>query len=161
MIDMDESGFETFYRESRDGCFRALIVAVTDPVEAEDLLAEAYARCLESWPKVRTHPIPAAWVVTVAMNLHRDRWRKTRRALKSLLTSDASEPPPLPIDPSLLAAVRALPDQQRRVLALRVILDFDTNATADALGIAPGTVTTHLHRALSALRDELSKEKVS
>jgi DNA-directed RNA polymerase specialized sigma24 family protein len=67
----------------------------------------------------------------------------------------------LPIDPSLLAAVRALPDQQRRVLALRIILDFDTHSTADALGIAPGTVTTHLHRALSALRDELSKEKVS
>jgi RNA polymerase sigma-70 factor (ECF subfamily) len=54
-----------------------------------------------------------------------------------------------------------LPDQQRRVLALRIILDFDTHSTADALGIAPGTVTTHLHRALSALRDELSKEKVS
>jgi DNA-directed RNA polymerase specialized sigma24 family protein len=45
---MDESGFEAFYRESRDGCFRAVIVAVADSVEAEDLLAEAYTRCLES-----------------------------------------------------------------------------------------------------------------
>lgn len=161
MGDMDDSGFEAFYRQSRDGCFRALIVAVADPVEAEDLLAEAYSRCLESWSKVRSHPAPAAWVVTVAMNLHRDRWRKTRRALVSLITSEVADPPSLPIEPNLLAAVRSLPDQQRRVVALRIILDFDTNQTADALGITAGTVTTHLHRALKTLRDELSKEKVS
>jgi RNA polymerase sigma factor (sigma-70 family) len=158
---MDESGFEAFYRASRDGCLRALIVAVADPVEAEDLLAEAYARCLESWPKVRSHPAPAAWVVTVAMNLHRDRWRKTRRALRSLITPELADSPALPIEPKLLAAIRTLPEQQRRVVAFRIILDFDTSQTADALGIAPGTVTTHLHRALNALRHELSKEKVT
>jgi RNA polymerase sigma factor (sigma-70 family) len=161
MGEMDESGFEAFYRTSRDGCFRAVIVAVADPIEAEDLLAEAYIRCLESWPKVRSHPAPAAWVVTVAMNLHRDRWRKARRAVKSLFTSEPADAPSLPIEPNLLAAIRTLPEQQRRVLAFRIILDFDTSQTADALGIAPGTVTTHLYRALTALRDELSKEKVS
>jgi RNA polymerase sigma-70 factor (ECF subfamily) len=157
---MDESGFEAFYRQSRDGCFRAVIVAVADPVEAEDLLAEAYTRCLESWPKVRSHPTPTAWVVTVAMNLHRDRWRKARRTVRSLFTADTSDAVPTPIEEGLLAAIRSLPEQQRRVVACRIILDFDTNQTADALGIAPGTVTTHLHRALTALRNELSREKV-
>lgn len=158
---MDESGFETFYRASRDGCFRAVIVAVPDPIEAEDLLAEAYVRCLESWAKVRSHPAPEAWVVTVAMNLHRDRWRRTRRAVRSMFSQESADAPPLPIDKSLLASIRSLPEQQRRVLAFRIILDFDTSQTAEALGIAPGTVTTHLHRALNALRDELSKKKVS
>jgi len=158
---MDGSGFEAFYRESRDGCFRAVIVAVADPVEAEDLLAEAYTRCLESWPEVRSHPAPAAWVVTVAMNLHRDRWRKTKRAIRSLFAPDSPDAPPLPIEPSLLAAIRVLPEQQRRVVACRIILELDTSQTAEALGIAPGTVTTHLHRALTVLRNELSKEKVS
>lgn len=139
---MDESGFEAFYRESRDGCFRAVIVAVADSIEAEDLLAEAYVRCLESWPTIRTHPAPEAWVITVAMNLHRDRWRKASRAVRSLFTSEAAETPSLPIEPNLLAAIQSLPEQQRRVLAFRIILDFDTSQTADALGIAPGTVTT-------------------
>lgn len=158
---MVESDFETFYRQSRHGCFRAVIVAVADPVEADDLLAEAYTRCLESWPTVRAHPAPAAWVVTVAMNLHRDRWRKARRAVKSLITPRAADPPSLPVEPKLLLAVRSLPEQQRRVVALRIIADLDTSQTASALGIAPGTVTTHLHRALRALRSELSKEEVS
>jgi RNA polymerase sigma factor (sigma-70 family) len=67
----------------------------------------------------------------------------------------------MPIEADLLAAIRSLPEQQRRVVACRIILDLDTSQTADALGIAPGTVTTHLHRALSALRNELSKERVS
>lgn len=158
---MIESDFETFYRQSRDGCFRAVIVAVADPVEADDLLAEAYTRCLESWSTVQSHPAPAAWVVTVAMNLHRDRWRKARRAVKSRITPQVADPPALPVEPKLLSAIRSLPEQQRRVVALRVIADFDTSQTANALGIAPGTVTAHLHRALKTLRAELSKEEVS
>jgi RNA polymerase sigma factor (sigma-70 family) len=158
---MNDSGFEAFYRESRDGCFRAVIVAVGDPVEADDLLAEAYVRCLESWPKIRAHPAPEGWVVTVAMNLHRDRWRKARRAVKSLFVSEPADAPQLPADPILLAAIQSLPEQQRRVLAFRIILDFDTQQTAAALGIAPGTVTTHRYRALTALRNRLSNEKVN
>lgn len=158
---MIETSFEGFYRDSRDGCFRAVIVAVGNPVEAEDLLAEAYARCLEHWNEVRGHPAPEGWVVTVAINLARDRWRRARLAAKTILGRDVVDPPSLPIDPALLAAVRSLPAQQRRVVALRAILDFDTAQTADLLGIAPGTVTTHLHRALATLRNELSKEKVN
>lgn len=158
---MDDSGFDVFYRKSRDGCFRALIVALASSSEAEDLLAEAYTRALERWPTVRSHPAPEAWVMTVAMNLHRDRWRRARRTVKSLLSRDVVDPPDLPVDPRLLAAIGSLPFQQRRVLALRVMLDLDTAQTAEALGIVPGTVTTHLHRALMALRDALNREEVS
>jgi DNA-directed RNA polymerase specialized sigma24 family protein len=49
-----------------------------------------------------------------------------------------------------------LPLRQRQVIALRVFLGFDTAATAQALGIAPGTVTAHLTRATSALREQLT-----
>jgi len=35
-------------------------------------------------------------------------------------------------------------------------LDLDTAQTAEVLGIAPGTVTAHLTRALAALRTELA-----
>ena len=38
------------------------------------------------------------------------------------------------------------------MITLRVLLDLDTDATAKLLGIAPGTVGAHLHRALAALR---------
>jgi DNA-directed RNA polymerase specialized sigma24 family protein len=41
------------------------------------------------------------------------------------------------------------------VVVLRVFLDLDTRTTADVLGIAPGTVTAHLARAVSTLREHL------
>jgi DNA-directed RNA polymerase specialized sigma24 family protein len=55
-------------------------------------------------------------------------------------------------DAALMDALRQLPVRQREVVALRIFLDLDTATTADALGIAPGTVTAHLARATSALR---------
>jgi DNA-directed RNA polymerase specialized sigma24 family protein len=36
-----------------------------------------------------------------------------------------------------------------------VFLDLDTETTAATLGISPGTVSVHLHRALAALRTQL------
>jgi DNA-directed RNA polymerase specialized sigma24 family protein len=41
------------------------------------------------------------------------------------------------------------------VLALRIFLDLDTETTAKVIGIAPGTVTAHLSRAVAALRRDL------
>jgi RNA polymerase sigma factor (sigma-70 family) len=61
------------------------------------------------------------------------------------------------VDPALIAALRRLPVRQREVLALRIFLDLDTEATAKVIGIAPGTVTAHLSRAVSALRRDLPR----
>jgi DNA-directed RNA polymerase specialized sigma24 family protein len=44
--------------------------------------------------------------------------------------------------------------RRREIVALRVFLDLDTQATAQVLGIAPGTVAAHLSRAAAALRRE-------
>jgi RNA polymerase sigma-70 factor (ECF subfamily) len=59
---------------------------------------------------------------------------------------------PEPFDEQLLQALRELPRRQREVVALRILLDLDTATTAKQLGIAPGTVTAHLHRPMSQLR---------
>jgi DNA-directed RNA polymerase specialized sigma24 family protein len=54
-----------------------------------------------------------------------------------------------------MAALLRLPVRQRQVVALRLFLDLDTGRTAEVLGIAPGTVTAHLARAIAALRRDL------
>jgi len=54
-----------------------------------------------------------------------------------------------------MAALQRLPERQRHVIALRLFLDLDTAGTAKVLGIAPGTVTSHLARAIATLREEL------
>ena len=52
-----------------------------------------------------------------------------------------------------------LPVRQRQVVALRLFLDLDTAWAADVLGIAPGTVKTHLARAIATLREDLIPER--
>lgn len=61
------------------------------------------------------------------------------------------------VDPALLEAVRSLPERQREVVALRVLLDLSAEQTAEVLGIDPGTVGTHLRRALAGLRAHLER----
>ena len=150
----DES-FAEFYAVRKDPCLRALVAGGADRAAAEEALAEAFARAWAAWPTVSRHPSPSAWVVRTALNHHVSRWRRTRREVA--LTTDVAAGVPAPVAPAaerddLLQAVAALPLRQRQVVALRIFLDLDTKQTADALDLSPGTVTAHLHRAMTTLR---------
>jgi RNA polymerase sigma-70 factor (ECF subfamily) len=96
-------------------------------------------------------------VVRTALNLSVSSWRRHRRELP-LMGHDA---PACGLDSGLVdteltAVLQRLPARQRQVVALRIFLDLDTAQTAEVLGIAPGTVTAHMSRALMALRTELA-----
>jgi RNA polymerase sigma factor (sigma-70 family) len=54
-----------------------------------------------------------------------------------------------------VAALRRLPVRQRQVIALRLLLDLDTATTSEMLGMSNGTVDTHLHRGITALRRDI------
>jgi len=151
--------FSEFYSAFRDDCLRIVLVNVGDRQLAEDLVAEAFTRAWMSWRKVREHPAPRAWVVRTALNAHVSWWRRRRRELTvddptawSLDGSQLEHPADPDLDEALVAALRALPLRQREVITLRVFFDLDTDATAQLLGISPGTVSSHLHRAIATLR---------
>lgn len=126
-----------------------------DAQEADDLVSEAYTRALSRWESVSATPAPVAWVMRTALNLHRDRWRKLIRARRLHSSNERGTDPTVDGDPAVLDALWALPERQRQVVALRVLAELNTHETAEALGIAAGTVTTHLHRGLSGLRERL------
>jgi RNA polymerase sigma-70 factor (sigma-E family) len=152
----DQAAFVEFYEANRDSCMRALVVSIGDPELAEELVADAFARAWASWSKVRRHPAPRAWVLRTAMNAGVSRWRK-RRSESSLLDHDLAAPEAQSdsVDQELMDALRNLSARQREVVALRIVLDLDTETTARVLGIASGTVTAHLSRAVATLRNRL------
>jgi RNA polymerase sigma-70 factor (sigma-E family) len=151
----EQDEFADFYRASRDSCLRAVTAVVGDRELAEEQVAEAFTRAWTSWGKVRRHAAPRAWVVRTALNLGVSWWRRRHREVP-LADHDAAVPAdPSGVDPALIAALRRLPTRQREVLALRIFLDLDTETTAKAIGIAPGTVMAHLSRAVAALRRDL------
>jgi RNA polymerase sigma factor (sigma-70 family) len=157
--------FAEFYRTGRDECLRTVLVSVGDQDTAQELVAEAFARACASWRTVGRHPAPAAWVVRTALNANVSRWRRRRREvsvpdpgmiadLPTISAASASA-----VDPRIMAALMRLPARQRQVVALRLILDLDTNGTAQMLGITPNTVMAHMARALAALRSDLTPER--
>jgi RNA polymerase sigma-70 factor (sigma-E family) len=160
-VEHDRNEFAEFYAAARDDCLRIVLIGIGDQQLAEDLVAEAFTRAWTSWQKVRDHPAPRAWVVRTALNANVSWWRRRRREVTlgdhdvaaHDVTAGASQDSGL--DGPLVTALRRLPVRQREVIALRLLLDLDTETTARVLGISGGTVGVHLHRALEALRGEL------
>jgi RNA polymerase sigma-70 factor (sigma-E family) len=161
VVSQQPATFVDFYQASRDGCLRAVMVGTGDRQLAEELVAEAFARAWASWPKVSRHPAPAAWVVRTAQNTGVSWWRKRRREFPLEGHDIAAATESAGVDAVVMNALRRLPARQREVVALRIFLDLDTETTARALGIAPGTVTAHMSRAITALRRELAPSDVA
>lgn len=147
--------FRAFYEATKTPVFRAVLLArAGDRHEAEDAVAEAYERAFLRWNRLARHHNPTAWVIRTAINHRISTWRRHRHDRTLARPMVASAPDPL--DPHLIRLMRELPKGQREVLALRVLLDFSTEQTAEALHLKQGTVKKQLHRALQALRLRLT-----
>jgi RNA polymerase sigma-70 factor (ECF subfamily) len=150
------SEFEAFYAESRDPVYRAVVLATRRPDRAEEAVAEAFARALARWGDVSHHPNPRAWVIRTALNQFVSGWRIWHREAREMPDVMAVPDETRSLDPFLLRHLWRLPRRQREVVACRVLLDLDTRQTAEALGMAGGTVGVHLGRALATLRIALA-----
>jgi RNA polymerase sigma-70 factor (ECF subfamily) len=56
--------------------------------------------------------------------------------------------------------LQVLPDKQREIVLLRVVVGLSAEETAEAVGSTPGAVRVAQHRALARLRKTLSAEEV-
>jgi RNA polymerase sigma factor (sigma-70 family) len=151
-VEEDQREFAEFYAAAWGDCLRIVMVSVADRPLAEDLVAEAFTKAWASWQKVRGLAEPRAWVIRTAMNARVSWWRHRQQVALGSQDTMAAASQDLALDRSLVAALRRLPVRQREVIALRLLLDLDTSTTAEMLGISSSTVTTHLHRAIAALR---------
>jgi RNA polymerase sigma-70 factor (ECF subfamily) len=139
--------------------------------DADDLVQETFARALVHPPPRPDEPW-RPWLVRVAMNLARDALRRRRRRRyvgpwlpSPVETGDEVAPPAVElvlaggdttagrydllesVSYAFLVALEALTPQQRAVLLLRDVFDYDGRECAEALGISEGSVKVTLHRA--------------
>lgn len=148
-------------REVFDASYRKLVVQLFgitgDLDEAEDLVQEAFVRAAASGRRFLRVDNPEAWLRTTAVNVHRSRWRKLRngrRAQQRMLPP--RDPEALEEHLELISALRALPEQQRQVIALHYLADLPVHQIADELGVPDGTVKSRLSRARDALAASLA-----
>ncbi len=146
-------GFVAFY----DGAYRRVAAALSSTLGDRDLgveaADEAMARCFANWETVGRYDNPAGWVYRVGLNWALSWHRKLSR--RHLLTPAGPVDPPVPVDPQIEDALARLDIRLRTVVVCRILLDWSTEATADALRIKPGTVKSRLHRGLARLAEML------
>ncbi|HVM39476.1 MAG TPA: sigma-70 family RNA polymerase sigma factor, partial [Acidimicrobiia bacterium] len=142
--DLDfEAAFDDLYP-------RAVRVArrmLGDQALAEDVAAEALARAYARWRKVAGLEYRTAWVLRVTTNLALDELRRRKPTAEVELSTEGAEDV-VALRLALAAALRGLPRRQREAVSLRYLADLSEQEVAAALGVAPGSVKTHVHRGL-------------
>lgn len=147
--------------------------------DAEDIVQDTFARVLAHPPADLGRPL-RPYLVRIAVNLGRDRYRRRRRARYvgpwlpwPLASGEEEDGEPAPLVPrapaeegpeerysaqesvrfAFLLALEALSPNERAVLVLRDVLDYSVRETAEALGLKePHVKTLHL-RARRAIHD--------
>jgi RNA polymerase sigma-70 factor (ECF subfamily) len=107
-----------------------------------------------------------SYVTTVARNLAKNKQRGLNRQRRRLLRWAESEAGVESGDPDrhlskivVQEAIKALPDRQREAITYCYLEGMDRQSAARRMGLEVASVKTHLKRAFSALRQELSDER--
>jgi RNA polymerase sigma-70 factor (sigma-E family) len=129
-----------------------------NPHAAADLVQDALERALDAWPRIRNHDDPEGYVRRTMVNRNVSIWRRRRREyLVEGVPDRAHHDDPPMLDPELRAALAALPPRQRTVLVLRYGEDLSERQVAQMLGCSVGTVKSQTFKALTKLREHLSR----
>jgi RNA polymerase sigma-70 factor (ECF subfamily) len=153
--------FEDFFAAHYEPVRRALVLALRDIDQAEDLAQEAFARALRHWVSVSHKDRPVVWVYVVAMNQARRDFRRAQSPAgkrEPRRSTDLSSAVVTTV--CLKTALERLSPRQRAAVVLRYLADLSTAETARAMGCAEGTVKSALHEALAHLRVELEEEEI-
>lgn len=111
--------------------------AVLGPDDAEDAWSETFLAALRAYPRLRPDSNIRGWLITIAHRKAIDGYRSRRRAPLVMAelphepaAADVYEVP----DAALEAAVQALPDKQRQVVAYRYLADLSYREIAELVG---------------------------
>jgi RNA polymerase sigma-70 factor (ECF subfamily) len=156
----DSDDFDAFYTATAPRVLHHVYAVCGDLAEAQDVTQEAYARAWRKWPALAGYDEPEAWVRAVAWRLAANRWRSLRRwwAARARLGDVAPAAGPTPDRVAVLAALRRLPEAQRRVVVLHYLCDLPVAEIASSLRMPIGTVKVYLSRARTALAVLLSDD---
>ena len=155
----ERRSFPDFYRTTAPHVVRQVHAMTGDLPEAQDCVAEAYARAWQRWPQLSSYDAPEAWVRQVAWRLAARRFRRARVGAALLHRHGAPDDVPAlsPDRVAVVAALRRLPEAQRRVVVLHHLADRSIAEIAAETGTPHGTVKAQLSRGRTALAAHLTE----
>ena len=155
----DEERFDAFVRDRGEHHLRVATLLTGSPAEAEDLVQASLVRLYRAWPRLDVTSSADAYLRKIIVNTRRSWWRSRWRqetpvaSVPDVWTEGFEDR--YALGALVRAALAELPRRQRAVLVLRYVEDLSEASIAELLGCSAGTVKTHAHRGLRALRSSL------
>ena len=161
-LDLEER-FSDFVASHRDRARRlAWRLIDGDPDAAEDVVQDAFVKAYRALGRFRDDSSLETWFYRILVNQahkHR-RWRAVRQRwsavwdeAQAVASLEAGDPA---LQRRITQALTNLTRRQREAFVLVHFEGFTVRETGKLLGAQEGTVKSHLHRALKALRVELA-----
>jgi RNA polymerase sigma-70 factor (ECF subfamily) len=161
---MDVQAFQTFYQEHLGPIYRYVYHQVSNREEAEDLTSEIFLKAVSRIDRERSPRSMQYWLYLIARTTIADYWRahyrRPTRSLDALLEAGWEGP----VDEELTAInsesaervqhlLQALPEQYRKVLTCRFLLNLSIKVTAVRMGVSVANVKILQFRALKRAAD--------
>jgi RNA polymerase sigma-70 factor (ECF subfamily) len=159
----DKAAFRELFRRYTPLLQRAMARDLRSAEEANDLVQQTFLHLhrsrLDFEPGRKLKP----WIFTIALNLKREFFRRSKRRYETSLDDDrAAEPFEGPRGQERFDAARettralaALPDEQREVIELHWFAGLSFPEVAEAVGSTVAAVKVRAHRGYVALRARL------
>lgn len=166
----DRSRFADIYEEYFELVYAYVARRVRDRSTAEDLTSDVFHKALASLPRFKWTGAPfASWLFRIASNLIADRAKRKAKISASseeveLIAQDSRKDSQSGLEDverqaQLFRLVDGLPEDQKRVVALRFAEDKSIKEISNELGRSEGAVKQLQFRALQNLRAKLADER--
>ena len=149
---------ERLFRAHWPGAHRAAYLVVHDAAAAEDIAQEAFLAAVRALDRFDRRRPFAPWLHRIVVNRAIDyaRARELRREVPEPVDAAAPDDRDVPGE-DVIAALAALPPDQRAVIVMRHLLGFTPGEIARALGLPRGTVNSRLRRGLDGLQEVVER----
>lgn len=153
-----QSLFERYYEKMR----RFAYLRTGDSTAAEEIAAEVFVAAAKGIGRYRDTGAPfAAWLYRIARNLTADHLERRRRRpvveLEASSLESGAWDGAVEDAADIARALAALTREQQEVLVLRFFGDCSLEETAVAMGKKTGAIKVLQHRALAAMRRQMTQ----
>ena len=150
------SNLEALFRAHWPLAHRAAYLVVHDSALAEDIAQEAFLAAIRNLDRFDRRRPFGPWLHRIVVNRAIDAARaRTLRRETELPDDPTSAPDADPPDRTVLAALAALPPDQRAVVVLRHLLGYTPGEIGALLDVPRGTVNSRLRRGLDEMKEHL------
>lgn len=156
----DTAAFDDFFAASFQRVVSQVYLMTGNLAEVEDAVQDAFARAWQRWDTYNDYQQPEAWVRLVAYRIMVSGWRKAANRLSAHRRAEAGgyAPDLSPDHVALVAALRAIPPDQRRAVVLHHLVGLSVDEVAAETSASPGTVKSRLSRGRKALAPLLADD---